>query len=502
MTTAKWPEGSLSEVTCQRSVQGPNFASGNQTFVWSVGSPNIFVPSESYFVLDVTVTAEGRQPLLSDEIALSTDPGACLYNNAYAKVGGQDVSSVTNFLSQASIVNNRLKKTKTWTETVGKSVHGLEPSFLERQKSIAYDGKFTYDQASLVNVSNNPAATIAITALGVITGVNTTFLANDFDQIIYNGIHLKVTSISSDTAATVEVTAQLTANGNIAAATIDKYQLYLGGSAYSLGNNRQFIVWQPPIGFFDYSEPMGAGDYMIQLNPNADFKKSVVSSTSDKTVGNGAGQFDFVVNDVKLYIATYKHTIPDTPVIMGLRESLVQSKTLTGGTEQFQFTVPPSTVGISFFVQANAAGSNTEYSPTYLGTDDAEQNLISSYQITYANKTLPQTRWSGVLDVIGATPNQISRDTLQQRYYDTFTEAGLIEYGPETLNDWVTGGQLVYNNFVRSSEYRATQVQFSITSTAAYTVPTKLYLVAHYKTSTEIQTSMGMITSVRSLSVM
>ena len=502
MTSARWPEGSLSEVTCMRSVQGPSFSSGNQTFVWSVGSPNIFVPSESYFVLDVSVTSAGKQPLMSDEIALSTDPGACLYNNAYAKVGGQDVSSVTNFLSQASIVNNRLKKTKTWTETVGKSIHGLEPSFLERQKAIAYDAKFTYDQASLVNVATNPAATIAITALGVVTGVNTLFGSNSFDRIIYNGIHLKVTGITSDTTATVEITQQLTANGNIAAATVDNFQLYSGDSSDALGNNRQFIVWQPPIGFFDYSEPMGSGDYMIQLNPNSDFKKSAVQSLVAKTVGNGVGQFDFVVNDVKLYIATYKHNIPDTPVIMGLRESLVQSKTLSGGTEQFQFTVPPSTVGISFFVQANAAGSSTEYSPTYLGTDGDEQNLISSYQITFSNKTVPQTRWAGVLDTIGATPDQISRCTLQQRYHDTFTEAGLIEYGPESLDDWVKGGQVVYNNFVRSSEFRATQVQFSITSATAYTVPTKLYIIAHYKTSTEIQTSMGMITSVRSLSVM
>ncbi len=503
MTSARYPHGSLSEITCQRSVRGPNFASGNQTFVWSVGQPNCFVPSESYFVIDATVTANGRQPILSDAIALSTDVGACLYNNAYAKVGGQDVSSVTNFLPQASIVNNRLKKTKTWTETVGRSIHGLEPSFAQRQKSICYDAKAVYDTANLVNVSSDPAATIAITALGVVTGVGTTFLSNDFDTIIYNGIHLTVTHIVSDTEADVEVTKQLTDNGNIAAATIDNYDVYRGGSPATFGNNRQQIVWQPPIGFFDYNEAMGAGDYMIQLNPNSDFKKSAVQcNEEDKSVGVGVDQFNFVVNDVKLYIATYKHTIPDTPVIMGLRETLVQSKSLQGGTEQFQFTVPPSTVGLSFFIQANVAGSNTLYPPTFLGTSEREQNLVSSYQMTYANKTLPQTRWTGVLDVIGETPTQISRNTLQQRYHDTFTEAGLIEYGPESLADWVSGGPVVYHNFIRSSEYRATQLQFSITGPVDYSVPTKLYVVAHYKTSTEIQTSLGMITSVRSLSVM
>jgi len=501
MTSARYPSGNLSEITCQKSVQGSSFSSGNQTFVWSVGSPNIFIPAESVFVLDVTVTANnGKQPLLSDEIALATDVGSCLYNNAYAKVGGQDVSSVTNFLPQASIVNNRLKKTRTWTESVGRSIHGLEPMYLERKKQIAYDGKFVYDKNSEVNVGIVGSTVAVAAATGVVTGVNTTFTAKNFDELVIDGIHLKVISVTNDTTAAVEITAELTAFGNIAATT--KFQAYSGGPDDARGNNRQQIVWQPPIGFFDYNEPMGAGDYMIQLNPNADYKKAAVESLLSKEVGTAAGNFDFVVNDVKLYIATYKHTIPDAPVIMGLRESLVQSKTLQGGTEQFQFTVPPSTVGLSFFIQANDAGSNTSHSVTSLTTENSEQNLISSYQLTYANKTVPQTRWSGVLDVIGSTPNQISRCTLQQRYHDTFTEAGLIEYGPESLTEWVEGGQLVYHNFVRSSEFRATQLQFSITGPVAYTVPTKLYVVAHYKSSVEIQTNSGMITSVRSLSVM
>lgn len=502
MTSARWPEGSLSEITCQRAVSGSSFSSGNQTFVWSVGQPNVFVPKESFFVLDVTVTANnGKQPLLSDELALSTDVGSCLYNNAYSKIGGQDVSSVTNFLPQASIVNHRLKKTRTWTESVGKSIHGLEPSYSERKKAIAYDGKFLYDKNSEVNIGV-VGSTIAIAAAtGVVTGAaGTTFLGKNFDELVVDGIHLKVTGVTTNTAATVEITAELTAFGDIAATT--KFQAYAGGPDDARGNNRQQIVWQPPIGFFDYNEALGAGDYMIQLNPNADYKKAAVESILSKEVGTAAGNFDFVVNDVKLYIATYKHIIPDTPVIMGLRESLVQSKTLQGGTEQFQYTLPPSTVGISFFIQANDAGSNTLHPPTALITENSEQNLISSYQMTYANKTVPQTRWSGVLDVIGATPNQISRCTLQQRYHDTFTEAGLIEYGPESLSEWVEGGPVVYHNFVRSSEFRATQLQFSITGPNTYTVPTKLYVVAHYKTSTEIQTSQGMVVSVRSLSVM
>ena len=72
----------------------------------------------------------------------------------------------------------------------------------------------------------------------------------------------------------------------------------------------------------------------------------------------------------------------------------------------------------------------------------------------------------------------------------------------ETLKQYIESGQLVYYKFVRDSENRSTQVQFSITSSSAgFTVPTKLYLYCLYNRQIEIVHDNGLIVSVRSLSV-
>lgn len=499
MTTARYPGGSLSEVTCQRSVNGASFASGNQNFVFSVGAPSIFVPRESYFIIDATLTYEGRQPTLNDEIAFALDAGACIYDNAYVKVGSQDISSVTNFLPQASIVKHRLSDPKHIRDSVGASVSMLNPYFRDRRQQIAVDGGTEYSELSIF--PKNPltnGSTIAIDTAGVVTGVGTDFNSSEPNFIIVKGMRFTVINITDNTELSVAVTPDLLL-GAVGATT--EYTLYRNEELAGLGANRQFIKWQPPCGFFDHNEPMGAGDYMITLNPNSEFKKAMVQSSSNLSVGTGAGQFDVVINDVKLYIATYQYILPNTPTQFALKELLVQSKSLSGGSEQFTFTVPPSTTGLSFFIQANSAGSNTFYPPTKLITNSEEQNGLESYQITYANKTVPQTRWTGGIGTIGALPGQIKRLTVQQRYNDTFTESGLIVAGPETIVDWIDNGQLVYHNFVRDSKYPATQVQFSITGSQTYTVPTKLYLVAHYRTGTAIESSDGMITSVRQLAI-
>lgn len=499
MTTARYPGGSLSEITCQRSVNGANFSSGNQNYVFSIGAPNIFVPKESYFIIDATLTYEGRQPTMNDEIAFSLDAGACMYDNAYVKVGGQDVSSVTNFLPQASIVKHRLSDPKHLRDSVGASVSMLNPFFRDRRQQIAVDGGTEYSELTIIpkNPANNNSM-IAIDTAGVCTGVGTNFVTADPNFIIVKGMRFTVINITDATELEVAVTPDLLL-GAVGATT--EYTLYKNEELVGLGANRQFIKWQPPCGFFDHNEPMGAGDYMITLNPNSEFKKAMVESAFVRQVGTGAGQFDVVINDVKLYIATYQYILPNTPTQFALRELLVQSKTVSGGSEQFTFTVPPSTYALSFFLQANTAGTNTFYSPTKLTTNLQEQNGLESYQITYANKTVPQTRWTGGIGTIGALPGQIKRLTVQQRYYDTFTESGLIVAGPETIVEWIDNGQLVYHNFVRDSKYPATQVQFSLTGSQTYTVPTKLYLVAHYKTGTAIESSDGMITSVRQLAI-
>ena len=237
------------------------------------------------------------------------------------------------------------------------------------------DGTEDFTTTQTIRVADGVGAATCATGDGimipgftVLTGVNTLFTTLNIqtDYFIIAGVPFKISSIVDDTTVILFVNPKL--SGLTIAAT-QNFQVYRQETQNeSLANNRIFIVWKPPVGFFDLAEPFGAGDYKISLNPDSNYKLAGVESKFAYGIGTGVNQYDLVINDMKLYIATYKHVLPKAIHNIGMREVLVQSKTMSGGTEAFQFTIPPSAIGIGFFIQANAAGSNILYSPTSLTT--------------------------------------------------------------------------------------------------------------------------------------
>jgi len=511
MTTTVLPQGQLSEITCQRSVKDTSgsastFAAGNQDFVFSLGRPNVIIPEQCYFAIDVTLNYNNRQPLMKDNIALAQDAASALYNNAYWRMGGQDVSSIVNFLPQVGIMKKRLSKTHAYRESFGKSFEMLDSSFEDRQRMTAYDGDWdpqTYEEIR-VDTGAVGEATVAVSAVGAVTGVNT-----DFTQLVVGdilrvaGMQLEVEAIGGALACTVRhENTELASIGQVQATGTFSF-VRANVADPTRANNRIMLIWRPPLGIFNYPDVLGSGDYRISLNPNSDYRLAAIESLSSYTVGTGASQFELLVNDVKLYIATYKATIEKPITSMSLIECQAQSQNYVGGPQSFQFTVPPSTVGLGFFVQTNLAGNNTLWPITRFTTASSEQNTITSYQLTYANVTKPQTRWAGELTDSGVYPAQVGTLTLQQRYHDTFTECGLMgDMGGETMHDWLASGQMVYHSFARDAEDRSTQVQLSVTaSTANFSASTNIYLVAFYRREVEVSTEDGLITAVRSLNI-
>ena len=295
-----------------------------------------------------------------------------------------------------------------------------------------------FTTSSIVNIVAGTNPGIGVNVSGAMSGTSVDFTLLDpaTDWLVVNGYRLKLKTVVNALSATVEITPTLATYPIL---TTDDFKFYRQKADYSVGNNRVYVVWKPCLGFFDVTTPMGSGDYRISLNPDSNYKTAAIESLLPLTVGVGLGQFDLVINDLKFYAATYKYDIPNSIQDMGLKEYMVQSKTLTGGTEQLQFSVPPSTIGLGFFLQESSAGSNTTKSPTVFKLINNEENTLSSYQITYANVTKPSTRFSGIIEVNGIYPNQVSKNTVQQRYHDTFCESGLIssDGGCESLQQYL-----------------------------------------------------------------
>jgi hypothetical protein len=501
MSSPNYSEGNIIQVPPQRSVVGNQFTAGNIDYIFSVGRPNVFIPSESYFVVDYTLTYNNRQPMMEDEIAPANDMCSALFTDCSVKLSGQDVSNINNFIPQASIVKKRLSYTRALQESSGLSVHGYDPSFVERQKLVSYNGQDPYSLQNSIGLSTGAgAASLALTAVtGAVVGVNTDFTVSLPTHLIIQGIKCEVVTITDALNLIVRFAPGTSLVDVAATQAFTAYKLLFD---LSNGANRRTVIFKPPLGFFDFSEPIGAGNIQITLNPNSKYDLAAVETLRPMTVGVGANQYSLTINNIIFYAANYKAELPDVSLKIDLEELNIQSKQLTGNNETFQFTVKPSCTALSWFIQRTSAGTASDIPVGKFITTNNEELGVSSYQITYASKTVPPTKIvQRVVD--GVVPITNTREnTLVQRYYDTMTACGLIEVGGETLSEWVENGQLVKVNFMRSSDFSATQVQFSIDSNGAYTNPTTLYLVEHYETKTVIESMDGMITSVRRLNIM
>ena len=52
-------EPQLNEITCVKPVAGTAFPQGDQTFPFSIGAPQIWIPSKSYFRVTMEITGNG-----------------------------------------------------------------------------------------------------------------------------------------------------------------------------------------------------------------------------------------------------------------------------------------------------------------------------------------------------------------------------------------------------------------------------------------------------------
>jgi hypothetical protein len=136
---------------------------------------------------------------------------------------------------------------------------------------------------------------------------------------------------------------------------------------------------------------MGAGDYRIQLNPNASYRTSAVESRNPNFTATGNNStYTINITDVKLYIYTQKMSIPNQVSTLHLMECNVQSKVYA---TNLQFSVPSSTKAITIFTQAVEAGSNPLYPPSMFKAIGDTDLSLSTLQISYAGTTKSVTPW-------------------------------------------------------------------------------------------------------------
>jgi len=410
-------------------------------------------------------------------------------------MGGADVSSIVNYVPQASILKNRLKKSGAWLRTLGHGAWGLNSSFTDRSLMVSSNPSPLFDAKqheivhtidSQITITQNGSAPWSATLVAAtpahLVGIQVGDYISDGDKFL--GYVLVAPDVNGNNA-TVRVSAP--------ANDVKTYETptYVVRKPPSESKNTVHVMWQPPIGFFDLAEPMGAGDYRLQLNPNSYYKTSAVQALLAQTPGI---DFELTVNDVQLFIATINSDIPATLTkTIHFSEVQVQSKTLSRNG-LYDFTVPSSTKGIAIFVQSNKSGTDTRVPPTLFASLDGKQTGLQTIQLTYANQSKPSTMWDS--DFTGTVQK------INQRYLDNHFYTGQVfnEGGVETFDSWLTS-PFYYFSWIRDSEDRSTNLQLNISFGANLPAECNVYVASFYSKGAIIQSTAGFISNVQTLRI-
>ena len=501
----------LREINCQKANTGDNFPQGVQDYNFSVGGASLWLPKKSYFKATMRITYNGAQAVNQEQVAFADNVIGNLFDNIYFRGGGQDISSIVSYAPQASILRQRLTKSGAWLNSMGKDVFALDSNFNSRVNKVTVDTdpEEEVERINLGASNHRLDYTLAFADTGVLTGVNTNFNGTGNPDVTVNaangqpavpllrfGDYIDVPTINGITRVQVTgVTGATTATYEPVLATLSAVAATAGLFAYrGKGKKTTYTaLWKPPIGIFDSDKALGSGDFRISLNPNARYKTAAIESVANLVPG--AGSVNFEILELKLYIALIQDTVQQSGVeSLFFSEQHLQSKPMTGLANSLDFTVPPSTKMIAFFLQSNKAGSDTRIPPSKFRALGNYELGVKSFQLTYANRSRPSTKWESGFDT--------TRNTMQQRFWDTYQECGLAELqgGTETMQEWMDRGPIYVYRFDRDSNDKSTLVQLQL-EVDRYEPNCNVMLCAFYTRTVEIAYQNGMITDVKSLNV-
>lgn len=564
------------EITCKRGVQGDNFAGGVQDFDFSVSGKHAFIPSLSYFIITskLTVatrsspiqrnvdTATGgiilanskvvgtkfRMPYLSDQITYADHFGSTLYNNCFFRAGNSDVSTISQYIPQAAVLKSRLDKSGAWTKYCGRDMSFDDPDFTRRCHKVSLDGTFHEDglvvsQAQktrpILDVDGTevsaPVATW-VPSTNLLTTVRSPTVVGDWDPLVTavapNDI-IQVNNGGSKITFTViavidekNIYVQPLNNNAPLAFTSQPVEDVFALCDPRCGFNEIQSVFQPPLGIFSTVNPISGGDFKITLNPNPNYQVAGIQANCNNL--QAGKDYKLEIKNVLFYACQIRADVSPTGIIpLSLLEMSVLNKSLSGmgagSTQNIDFTVPPSTLALTVFVQSTKAGTNNIYPPTQFYSANSASptpipnlqqnpynivNNIQYIQVTYGSVTKTQTLYSSKYKPadVGDKKETIEQYGVNyniQRWLQSIQYSGKItsDGGAESHPNFLDRGNYWHFDFSRDKNDTSSyvNVQLSFNDPEEIGTTDQLFIVAHYSRQAEIQYENGFITQVVSV---
>lgn len=253
------------------------------------------------------------------------------------------------------------------------------------------------------------------------------------------------------------------------------------------GANSFELIWQPPLGFFDFEYAIPPnGFWNIEFTPEnvTDFKKNAIQSLLAEldivTVPTVANQFDFAVDQMYFYMYTVDHSRFDNgSYFLDFKNVRCQVDNMPNGSTsltQKNFEVNGKSTALALAFQDQLAGNSTlnalsllKIRSTIAAPHGQELNLLRFY-INYANAQKPSPDFDGKYNE-GVDADTIAGDSsvnhinqLVQRYNDTMMQAGCYhaEGACETFQEWLNRGMYFYFNWPKDGFEDNTRVNVNV----------------------------------------
>lgn len=515
------------QIPSTREINAGNFFRSDQTFRFNIAGNSWWSPSQSYFRVRARLVDGKSKPLLGrNDIAPSFCFVDTLYRSCAFSMNGVRVSSINDYVPQIAALKNRHGKSRDYRQGVGNSLGFYDTDFKARQARVISDGLLDETKSLLllpsamgfsfaagdakVQVDAGQGHLTTTSVAGVLHPpladgdvVYTTLGANaDEHQILR--IKSRLTA-SADNKTKIYLVESLngTAINTIAASNMSDANFNIRRSLEIPGDASGSFecVWSPPLGISECGHYLPSGQYEYTLSPQQaeTAYKLAIESSVDKAQGVNA-DFQLFIDSIELYVITVEQARVDSlDYLIDLKEvSCVPFTLTTNSWSSNMLIVPPSTSRLTVAYQDTKVSSGTQYPITKFKSGADVQNLLTRFNVTYANVVYP----SNDLDLVKTTATNATPGTshFTAAYNDMLLANGsaFSDTTSEDLREWLANG--FYLSYPTNKEAKDTSTQVVVKqSFSGAILDTQLLLFSHYNTITSVSIKSGQVVAVSSV---